>query len=82
MKALLVIDMLQDFIAEDGVLTTGKAGREIIGFIQEKIQEFREQGYPVIFICDHHEADDKEFDMFRPTVSRAALAARSSLSWK
>lgn len=64
MKALLVIDMLQDFIAEDGVLTTGKAGREIIGFIQEKIQEFREQGYPVIFICDHHEADDKEFDMF------------------
>ncbi|HPT82364.1 MAG TPA: isochorismatase family cysteine hydrolase [Limnochordia bacterium] len=64
MKALLVIDMLNDFIAEDGVLTTGAAGREIIGFIKERIAEFRAQGAPVIFICDHHEQDDKEFEMF------------------
>lgn len=64
MKALLVIDMLNDFIAEDGVLTTGPAGRGIIGFIQAKVAKFREHGCPVIFICDHHEADDKEFQMF------------------
>ncbi|HHY09357.1 MAG TPA: cysteine hydrolase [Firmicutes bacterium] len=66
MKALLVIDMLKDFIAEDGALTTGEAGREIIGFINEKIGEFRKEGFPIIFVCDNHEEDDKEFDMFPP----------------
>ncbi|MFY9494176.1 MAG: isochorismatase family cysteine hydrolase [Limnochordia bacterium] len=66
MKALLIIDMLKDFIELDGVLTTGEAGREIIPFIQGKIEEFRQQGYPIIYICDSHERDDKEFDMFTP----------------
>lgn len=66
MKALLVIDMLKDFIAEDGALTTGAAGREIIGFIQAKIKEFRANGDPIIFVCDNHEPDDKEFVMFPP----------------
>lgn len=64
MKALLVIDMLKDFIEKDGALTTGAAGREIIGFINEKIQKFRNEGFPIIFVCDNHEKDDKEFDMF------------------
>lgn len=64
MKALVVIDMLRDFIAADGVLTTGEAGRSIIGFVQEKIGEFRDAGCPVVFICDNHEPDDKEFEMF------------------
>ncbi len=66
MKALLVIDMLKDFIEEDGALTTGEAGREIIDVINEKIREFRKEGFPVIFICDNHEKDDREFDMFPP----------------
>lgn len=64
MKALLVIDMLRDFIDEDGKLTTGPSGRGIVKFIGEKISEFRQKGYPIIFICDNHEIDDKEFDMF------------------
>ncbi|HKM18175.1 MAG: cysteine hydrolase [Firmicutes bacterium] len=64
MKALLVIDMLKDFIDDDGVLTTGEAGKAIIGFIKKKIDEFREQGSPIIFVCDNHEPDDKEFEMF------------------
>lgn len=66
MQALVVIDMLKDFIDQDGALCTGPAGNNIIGFIKGKIQEFRQQGYPIIFICDHHEQDDKEFDMFPP----------------
>lgn len=64
MKALLVIDMLSDFINEGGALETGEAGREIVPFVQNKIKEYREQGCPVIYICDNHETDDKEFDMF------------------
>lgn len=66
MKALLIIDMLKDFIEEDGALTTGQAGRDIISFIQDKTKEVRSQNCPVIYICDNHERDDKEFDMFQP----------------
>lgn len=66
MKALLIIDMLEDFIDKEGALTTGPAGEEIIDFIQGKVQEFREKDYPIIYICDNHEIDDKEFDMFLP----------------
>lgn len=66
MKALLVIDMLNDFINEGGALENGKAGRDIVAFVQDKINEFRKSGDSVIFICDNHEVDDKEFDMFPP----------------
>lgn len=66
MKALLVIDMLNDFINEDGALSTGSPGKVIINFVKEKIMEFREKDYPIVYICDNHEKDDKEFDMFPP----------------
>ena len=66
MKALLIIDMLKDFIDMDGALATGPAGEEIIKFIKEKTNEFRKNDYPIIYICDNHEKDDKEFDMFLP----------------
>lgn len=64
MKALLVIDMLKDFIDEGAVLDTGDAGRKIVGFIKGRIGEYREKRYPIIYICDSHEPDDKEFLMF------------------
>ena len=66
MKALLVIDMLKDFINKDGALSTGPAGEAIIPFVKEKIEEFRGKNYPIVYICDNHEKDDKEFDMFPP----------------
>ncbi|HHV45714.1 MAG TPA: cysteine hydrolase [Tissierellia bacterium] len=66
MKALIVVDMLNDFILKDGALYSGKRAEEIVDFINDKIAEFREKGYPVIFLCDNHEIDDKEFDMFPP----------------
>ena len=66
MKALLVIDMLNDFIEEGGALEVGQAGRDIIPFIQDKIKQFRKSGDKIIYICDNHEIDDKEFEMFPP----------------
>ena len=66
MKALIVIDMLNDFIQEGGALETGTAGRSIIPFVKTKIKEFREAGYPIIYVCDNHETNDKEFQMFPP----------------
>ena len=35
-----------------------------VSYTHLDVYKRQEQGYPVIFICDHHEADDKEFDMF------------------
>lgn len=63
-KALIVVDMLNDFIREDGALYCGKRSQEIIPFIKEKIYEFRREKSPIIFLQDSHDPDDPEFDLF------------------
>lgn len=64
--ALLVADMINDFIDPRGSLYLGPAGREIIPFVQRKIEEARAAGKLVIFICDTHAPDDPEFKYFAP----------------
>ncbi len=64
MKALLVIDMLNDFLDERGALFCGKDSRKIIPFIKKKIDYFHRKRNPVIFICDSHKEDDLEFKIF------------------
>jgi len=64
MRALLVIDMLNDFIRADGALYSGDTARQIIPFIKNKIDEFHKNEELVIFICDSHAEDDPEFRMF------------------
>lgn len=64
MNALIVVDMLNDFILKDGALYSGERSEEIVSFINTKIKEFRAKGDQIIFLCDNHEVDDKEFDMF------------------
>ena len=63
-KALLVIDMLNDFIKEDGALYCGKASQDIVLNILDKISQFRREGSPVIFIMDSHNPEDVEFNLF------------------
>ncbi len=60
MKALLVIDMLRDFVELDGSLPVPGAER-LIEPINEAIGGFRDTGEPVIFVCDSHDEDDREF---------------------
>jgi len=64
MKALLVIDMLKDFLNNDGALYCGESSRKIIPFIKEKIEEFHSNKDLVVFICDSHDPDDLEFKVF------------------
>jgi len=64
--ALLVTDMLNDFLDPKGTLYVGAAGREIIPFVAAKIAETRRQGGAVIFVCDAHAPDDREFQYFAP----------------
>ena len=57
-KALIVIDMLEDFIAPDGKLTCGPAGQAIVPALQAEIAAARKAGIPVIYLCDNHREDD------------------------
>ena len=62
--ALIVMDMLNDFLDPGGSLYVGAQAREIIPFVAQKIAEFRAPGRVVIFVCDAHAADDPEFGVF------------------
>ncbi len=65
-QALLVVDMLNGFLDPEGSLYCGDAARGIVPFVRERIQQFAERGDPVLFVCDHHEEDDPEFDLYEP----------------
>jgi len=64
LKALLVIDMLVDFIDPKGALYIGPVADDLISGVAERVEDFRKAGDPVIYICDRHMEDDHEFEMF------------------
>lgn len=55
MKALLVIDYTNDFIAPNGALTCGDPGRKIDDRIKELADSFLKNGDYVIFPTDTHQ---------------------------
>ncbi len=60
---MLIIDMLNDFILEDAPLRVPKIER-IIEPIKREIEKARSEGYHVIYLCDSHEENDREFEIF------------------
>jgi len=58
--------MLKDFINKDGALYCGKHAETIVSFIKKKIDGCRVSDCRLIYICDSHDKDDKEFNMFKP----------------
>jgi len=64
--AVIVVDMLNDFIRSDGVLYCGPQSEVIIEPIAQRVREARANGDPVIYLCDTHRPDDPEFQMFAP----------------
>lgn len=64
-SALLVIDMLNDFILPGAPLEV-KGGREIIPAIKKEIKKAEDAGIPVFYICDSHDKNDKEFKYWPP----------------
>lgn len=61
--ALLVIDMLNDFVREGAALEVPDA-RKVIPAVKREIERACRKSIPVIYVCDSHEKDDVEFRRF------------------
>ena len=62
-SALLVIDMLNDFLAGP---FAGPGAERLIGPVRAVVDRARAHGVPVIFVCDAHAANDDEFAVLPP----------------
>jgi len=65
-RALVVIDMIEDFAHEGGSLYCGPSMGRIIPVIQTELARARAAGEPVIYLTDNHLPDDAEFELFPP----------------
>lgn len=59
-EALLIIDMLNDFVKKGGTLVVPNAEKIILS-LKNRLEEARRNNIYVIFVCDSHYPDDKEF---------------------
>ena len=64
-KALIIIDMLNDFVRDGAPLKAPKI-KSIIEPIKQEIKKAHNEGYPVIYICDSHDSNEKEFKLYPP----------------
>ncbi|WXG45859.1 MAG: isochorismatase family cysteine hydrolase [Candidatus Atabeyarchaeum deiterrae] len=61
--ALLVVDMLNDFIKKGAPLEV-PLGRRIVNSIKGLLEKAREVGVPVVCLCDRHLPSDPEFKVW------------------
>ena len=64
MRALIIVDMLNDFV--DGKLANPKA-QAIVEPLQRLLAHAREQGWVVVFSNDAHHPDDPELRVWGST---------------
>ncbi|MCB2185513.1 MAG: cysteine hydrolase [Deltaproteobacteria bacterium] len=64
-EALIVVDMLRDFIDPDGALRV-PGGQAIVPAVLRELERARQEGHLVAFVCDSHAPDDLEFSRFPP----------------
>ncbi len=65
-KALIVVDMLNDFIQPEGALYCGNGVYAIVPRIRKRLERYRHAANAVIYLQDAHAVDDKEFEKFPP----------------
>jgi nicotinamidase-related amidase len=59
-EALLVIDMLNDFVRPGAPLEV-PATRTILPALRARLAEARARNVPILYVCDAHRPDDPEF---------------------
>lgn len=73
-KSLLVIDMLNDFRGRDASFKI-PGFADIIKPIKREMEEARKNRYPIIYLCDCHDVDDREFRLFPPHALKGSRGA-------
>jgi nicotinamidase/pyrazinamidase len=74
-NVVLVVDMLRGFCEEGYPLYVGGTIRQIIPKIRRLLEAEKAKGSRIIFLCDSHDPDDKEFEMFPPHCVRGTEEA-------
>ena len=74
-QVLLIVDMLKGFCQEGRPLYCGPSVAPIVPFIRKLIEGYNQREETVVFICDSHEPDDLEFEMFPPHCVRGSEEA-------
>jgi nicotinamidase-related amidase len=59
-RALLVIDMLEDFVRAGAPLEVPET-RKILSAVRRRIARARKEGELVVYVCDSHRKNDPEF---------------------
>jgi nicotinamidase/pyrazinamidase len=65
-RALVVVDMIEDFVHEGGALYCGPSMARIVPVIKQEIARSRAAAEPVVYLTDNHLPGDAEFRMFPP----------------
>jgi nicotinamidase-related amidase len=63
-RALIVVDVLNDFLKPEGALYLGDGADRVIEEVRALVESFREKGELVIFVCDSHRKGDGEFSLY------------------
>ena len=65
-RALVVVDMIEDFVREGGALYCGPSMASIVPVIRRELDRAHTAGEAVVYLKDDHLPDDAEFAMFPP----------------
>ncbi|OIJ08711.1 isochorismatase [Anaerobacillus arseniciselenatis] len=63
-EALLIVDMSNDFVADQGGLTVGKPAQEVVPYIVQLANDFLTNDKLVVVTMDEHEKDDPHFELW------------------
>lgn len=63
-EALLIVDMSNDFVADDGGLTVGKPAQEVVPYIVDLANEFLTKENIVVVTMDEHKQNDPHFELW------------------
>jgi nicotinamidase-related amidase len=75
-RALLVVDMIEDFVREGGALYCGPTMAKIVPVIQSELDRARGAGEPVVYLKDDHLPNDAEFAQFPPHAIAGSKGAQ------
>lgn len=63
-EALLIVDMSNDFVADDGTLTVGKPAQAVVPYIVDLANQFLAERKPVVIGMDAHQVNDSHFELW------------------